>query len=203
MFKKILGENGPKGANGDIVTKVNILENKVDILLSNMSDLLSKENRHDKCHCKNAELIVYNEIKTYINDKFTDLEYDLCEKFENVEKNTDDIKKLFNNYKNDVINNMEFLIDHIYKETQNFKEHIVFTKIKNMIDFAQNDYFDKINNELAIINNKLNEINDISTNLNDRYTIDSHLFKYENFYNILCQHILSIIKDIDKLINEL
>lgn len=189
MFKKI--------SNGDIVSKVNVLENKVDILLSNMSDLLSKEN--GKCHCKNAELIVYNEIKTYINDKFTDLEYDLCERFENVEKNTDDIKKLFNNYKNDVINNMEFLIDHIYKETQNFKEHIVFTKIKNMIDFAQNDYFDKINNELAIINNKLNDI----TNLNDRNIIDNDLFKYENFYNILCQYILSIIKDIDKLINEL
>lgn len=180
-----------KPSNIDIINKINYLENKIDMLLSSIDEqkILSIKN---KCHCKESEIIVYNEIKCYINDKFTELENDLCTKVNFLEKNIDEIKSLFNNYKNDVINNMEFIIDHIYNETQNFKDNIIFTKIKDMMIFTQNTNFDRLNNEIITIQNKVSKIHE---NTSNKYLPNSNSNLIDEI-DLLSEKILNIINDL-------
>lgn len=195
-----------KPSNIEIINKINLLENKLDILLVSI-DEQKKMSIKNKCHCKDSEIIVYNEIKSYINDKFTELENDLCNRIDFLEKNIDEIKILFNNYKNDVINNMEFIIDHIYKETQDFKDNVIFTKIKDMIVFTQSSNFDKLNNEILEIQNKIIKIDE---NTSNKYlAIDSNTqmeinqnSELINEFNLLSEKILNVIDDLYTILYE-
>ena len=96
---------------------------------------------------------------------------------------------------------MEFIIDHIYKETQDFKDNVIFTKIKDMIVFTQSSNFDKLNNEILEIQNKIIKIDE---NTSNKYlAIDSNTqmeinqnSELINEFNLLSEKILNVIDDL-------
>lgn len=195
-------------SNTEIMNKIMVVENKLDLFLSKV------ENDNPNDCCKNYESQIYNEIKDYINHKFIQIEGDICNKIKDVDSNVDNVKNLFNNYRNDVITNIEFIIDHIYKETQLFKDNVVFNKISEMFNTVNGEVLKNIDDlykniscnvktikeDIYNLESKINYINYDNELVSKNLRIEEDLRKYEDEYNHLCIKIAHTINDINQLL---
>jgi hypothetical protein len=156
MFKK------KKGWDNEL--SIMSLENKLDILIK-------KSEEKDQCGCcGGADLQRYNELKVYIQDKFTELEKDICDRNVQLDKNLNNIQEILSTYKTDVLTNIEFVIDHIYRETQSYKNNIIFNKISDVV----NQKGAERSAEIKALTTKLEELKDVINNVVTISSVQQH-----------------------------
>lgn len=166
MFKKKSNKKNKFSKLEELEAKIDKLSNEI---LKNFSG----------CNCR-------------CNSDSNTIDKSLSEKIVNLEKNIDNIKKLFSDYRMDVMNNIENVIDHIYRDTENFKDNIIFTRINDMININN----EKLKNELVSIQNKINYMEFDNEILKKNLNIEQDLREYEEKYNLLYEKIYKIIKEI-------
>lgn len=121
--------------NIDLLNKIVELENKMDIFL-----LKNSEDNIICCDCKVKELLIYKEIKEYFEDKFRDI----LTNIKKIEKQ-DNLNVFLENYKNEILTNFEKIISKLEIIKNNEPDSSNNT----------NEKFDKINNQLITITNKI------------------------------------------------
>lgn len=104
MFNKI--------TNLDLLNKINILENKVDMILCH----INTNTLSGCCDCKKKECHIYNELKLYIEEKNDILKEEVIKGFDNTTVFLNKFNDVFNNYKNDLITCLDTIINQISKE---------------------------------------------------------------------------------------
>lgn len=111
MFQKV--------SNVDLMSRLVNLENKIDIVntkVDSQSQLLQ-----GCCDCKSREVIVYKELKDYIEDKFSQLTLGIIDRLNSIDEinssaqlNTQKIcNEVFEKYKTDIIDNLQTIITNI------------------------------------------------------------------------------------------
>jgi hypothetical protein len=109
MFKKV--------SNIDLMNNIKKLENKLDILNTN----LDSQSLQGCCNCKTKEVLVYKELRDYLESKFTDLVDNLTIKLDEKNKANEIEKKelvtnihdTFDKYKLDIMNNLQTIITNL------------------------------------------------------------------------------------------
>lgn len=111
MFRKV--------SNADLMSRLVNLENKIDIVntkIESQSQLLE-----GCCDCKSREVLVYKELKDYIEDKFSQLTIGIMDRLnshEEINRNVqlDALKicdDVFEKYKLDIMENLQTIITNI------------------------------------------------------------------------------------------
>ena len=109
MFKKV--------SNIDLMNNIKKLENKLDILNTN----LDSQSLQGCCNCKTKEALVYKELRDYLESKFADLvdnltmkldEKNKANKIENKELVTN-IHDTFDKCKLDIMDNLQTIITNL------------------------------------------------------------------------------------------
>jgi hypothetical protein len=113
MFKKV--------SNIDLLNNIKKLENKMDILNTN----LDSQSLQGCCNCKTKEVLVYKELRDYLESKFTDLVDKLTDnltikietknKANEIEKTelVTNIHDTFDKYKLDIMDNLQTIIKNL------------------------------------------------------------------------------------------
>ena len=113
MFKKV--------SNIDLLNNIKKLENKMDILNTN----LDSQSLQGCCNCKTKEVLVYKELRDYLESKFTDLVDKLTDnltikletknKANEIEKTelVTNIYNTFDKYKLDIMDNLQTIITNL------------------------------------------------------------------------------------------
>jgi len=122
----------------------------------------------------------------------------LSKNFENLnEKLTKDVSTLlesFNIYKSNVIKNVEFIIDHAYKDTHNYKENIVSINAQSNIAIQQ------IGETLLNIQSLMGTISDDNMALKQKLLLEERVRNIENDITSLQKTISNKLKEIDSLL---
>lgn len=117
MFKRLV-------SNIDLYNKISHLDNKLDIILAKMNEGTVSA----CCDCKYNENIVYEQMKWYIEDKFTTLQDSLISKVAHVDVNVHILRNVFEDYRNDMINNLQLIINNSMplqeRQLTNFKSEL-------------------------------------------------------------------------------
>lgn len=111
MFRKV--------SNTDLMSRLVNLENKIDIVntkIDSQSLLLE-----GCCDCKNREVLVYKELKDYIEEKFSQLTSGIMERLNKQDQinsniHLDTLKicdDVFEKYKTDIMDNLQTIITNI------------------------------------------------------------------------------------------
>lgn len=154
MFQKV--------SNVDLMSRLVNLENKIDIVntkVDSQSQLLQ-----GCCDCKSREVIVYKELKDYIEDKFSQLTLGIIDRLNSIDEinssaqlNTQKIcNEVFEKYKTDIIDNLQTIITNI--SISNIQADVgVQTKLVDL-----NACLDKLteesSNRFSVVNMKLDSI---------------------------------------------
>jgi len=154
MFQKV--------SNVDLMSRLVNLENKIDIVntkVDSQSQLLQ-----GCCDCKSREVIVYKELKDYIEDKFSQLTLGIIDRLNSIDEinssaqlNTQKIcNEVFEKYKTDIIDNLQTIITNI--SISNIQADVgVQSKLVDL-----NACLDKLteesSNRFSVVNMKLDSI---------------------------------------------
>jgi SAM-dependent MidA family methyltransferase len=82
-----------------------------------MEIILSKINEETVkgcCDCKHNEKVLYEKMKIYIKEQLTSLEESLLANFGAIDTN---VQKVFNDYLNDMVTNLEFIVSNMCKDS--------------------------------------------------------------------------------------
>jgi predicted HTH domain antitoxin len=154
-----------KVTNLDLSNKISLLENKLDVLMTKVQT----ETIVGCCECQEKESLIYNELKLYLSDKFTEFEKDLQSRLQQVDKSIDCFRDIFENYKTELIGNIEILANHVSKnDSYNKMSDVTLSKIYELIDntnMENQDLIKKQNINLNNCNNKLDKCSDIDNKL--------------------------------------
>lgn len=90
-------------SNVELFNKLSHLDNKLDIILTKISEGTFQS----CCDCKYNENAVYEQMKCYIEDKFSTLQESLISKIGNVGINVQVLQAAFDDYRNDMITNLD------------------------------------------------------------------------------------------------
>lgn len=161
MFKKV--------SNIDLMNNIKKLENKLDILNTNL------DSQSLQGCCKTKEVLVYKELRDYLESKFTDLvdkltdnltiKLDEKNKANEIEKNelVTNIHDTFDKYKLDIMNNLQTIIT-----SNNVINSIpVIEQLKNEIIKYKTDTEKDVCKILTLFQNVNRSIDDKLGNLNN------------------------------------
>jgi hypothetical protein len=173
MFKKV--------SNIDLMNNIKKLENKLDILNTN----LDSQSLQGCCNCKTKEALVYKELHDYLESKFTDLVDNLTIKLDEKNKeNTNEmwhknkierdefvmnIHDTFNKYKLDIMNNLQTIITNLSlsEKSNNVINSIpVIEQLKNEIIKYKTETEQDVYKILTLFENINRSIDDKLDNLN-------------------------------------
>jgi hypothetical protein len=174
MFKKV--------SNVDLMNNIKKLENKLDILNTN----LDSQSLQGCCNCKTKESLVYKELRDYLESKFTDLADNLTKNFDEKNKeNTNEIlhtikiekdefvtniHDTFNKYKLDIMNNLQTIITNLSlsDKSNNIINSIpIIEQLKNEIIKYKTDTEQDVCKILTLFENVNRSIDDKLGNLNN------------------------------------
>lgn len=172
MFNKI--------SNIDLLNKINSLEHKIDIITCQ----LNNNTFVGCCDCKLKETNIYNELKAYINDKNEELYNQIIIKLDQINFNLAD--ELFNNYKTDIMNNLDNIMNNI---THNNNE--ISNKNK------ENDLYTLI----STVDTKLNSLFYENEIIKHQLLIEDELRKYSDEISSLKTEIKNVLDDINSIVN--
>jgi len=152
MFKKV--------SNADLLNSLLGLQNKIDIITTNMNSKFVE----GCCDCKSREVFVYKELKDYIEDKFSQLTLGIIDRLNSIDEinssaqlNTQKIcNEVFEKYKTDIIDNLQTIITNI--SISNIQADVgVQSKLVDL-----NACLDKLteesSNRFSVVNMKLDSI---------------------------------------------
>jgi malate synthase len=166
MFKKV--------SNVDLMNSIKKLENKLDILNTN----LDSQSLQGCCNCKTKEALVYKELHDYLESKFSDLVEKLTLKFDEKNKTNKiereelvtNIYDTFDKYKVDIMNNLQTIITNLSlsDKTNNIINSIpVIEQLKNEIIKYKTDTEQDFCKILTLFENVNRSIDDKLINLNN------------------------------------
>uniref|UniRef100_A0A6C0DZG8 Uncharacterized protein n=1 Tax=viral metagenome TaxID=1070528 RepID=A0A6C0DZG8_9ZZZZ len=118
----------------------------------------------------------------------------LNSKLEVMSENIYVLVESFNIYKADVIKNVEFIIDHAYKDTHNYKENVL------SINAQSNEAIQQIGATLLNIQNLMGSITDDNVVLRQKLLLEERVRSIENDIDILQKTIANKLKIIDNLL---
>jgi hypothetical protein len=191
MFKKV--------SNADLLNSLLSLQNKIDIITTNMNSKFVE----GCCDCKSRESLVYKQLHEYLEEKFLELNNSLLKKFEE----TDIVKKelventivLFNNtfdkYRDDVMTNLQNIISNLsLSSTDNSSNTYIVEQLRNEIKNEITSYKKDKEKELYEI---LNSYSTINKSMEDKLITLSDLFQV--FTEDNCKLIISMDKKLDSI----
>jgi translation elongation factor EF-G len=199
MFRKV--------SNADLMSRLVNLENMIDIVnikIDSQSNLLQ-----GCCDCKSREVLVYKELKDYIEDKFAELTTGIMVELNNNKeinsnmhletlKICDDV---FEKYKVDIMNNLQAIITNISisnitgGDNSEFCTTFIIDKLKDEFSI----YKTGIDVKLADLNNLLNKLTQETCN---RFTNVDKKLDSMYFENEVIKHQLKLEDDIRNTIEE-
>jgi len=191
MFKKV--------SNADLLNSLLGLQNKIDIITTNMNSKFVE----GCCDCKSRESLVYKQLHEYLEEKFLELNTSLLKRFEE----TDIVKKelventivvfndTFDKYKDDIMLNLQTIISNL--------------SMSGIEKDKESELYEILNSYSTInksIENKLVTLSDlfqIFTEDNCKLIISMDK-KLDSIYfeNELIKHQLTLEDEIRKLIDE-
>ena len=191
MFKKV--------SNADLLNSLLSLQNKIDIITTNMNSKFVE----GCCDCKSRESLVYKQLHEYLEEKFLELNNSLLKKFEE----TDIVKKelventivLFNNtfdkYRDDVMTNLQNIISNLsLSSTDNSSNTYIVEQLRNEIKNEITSYKKDKEKELYEI---LNSYSTINKSMENKLITLSDLFQV--FTEDNCKLIISMDKKLDSI----
>jgi predicted HTH domain antitoxin len=178
-----------KVTNLDLSNKISLLENKLDVVMTKVQN----ESIVGCCECREKETLIYNELRLYLSDKFTEFENDLQSRLQQFDKSVDFFRDIFENYKSELIGNLEILANHITKnESFSKMNDITLSKIYELLDTSQTEnqeLLKKNNVHIVNYNKRLDTVVDINSKL-------QNLIKTTDLHNV------NILKRLDMLFYE-
>ena len=191
MFKKV--------SNADLLNSLLSLQNKIDIITTNMNSKFVE----GCCDCKSRESLVYKQLHEYLEEKFLELNNSLLKRFEE----TDIVKKelventivLFNNtfdkYRDDVMTNLQNIISNLsLSSTDNSSNTYIVEQLRNEIKNEITSYKKDKEKELYEI---LNSYSTINKSMESKLITLSDLFQV--FTEDNCKLIISMDKKLDSI----
>jgi hypothetical protein len=193
------------------------LENKIDIVTTR----LNSESTQGCCDCKSREVLVYKELKDYLETKFTEL----SNKFESEERTVlkNHINDTFEICRNDIIDNLQTIItnlsiSNIQNDTSSsFCTNYILEHLKNeliehklsfdggIIQLYENinmSIEDKLHKLTALLDRVTKETGSKFTQIESRFVDVDGKLNSIYFENQLIKHQLSLEDDIRKTIDE-
>jgi hypothetical protein len=174
-----------KFKNIDVVNKLTSLENKLDVLILKTAEGSIK----GCCNCKQKEQAVYSELRTYIEDAFNDL----ANKSVNMNQSLDSFKTVFEIYKNELINNLSYIIDHLAMQQHTDGTCSNYNKItKEVSDVSKitkqmNDKLDGLFYENEVVKHQLQLQEDVNKSLNEVVVLQDKVQQaIDDINSILC-----------------
>jgi hypothetical protein len=154
MFRKV--------SNVDLMSRLVHLENKIDIVntkVDSQSQLLQ-----GCCDCKSREVIVYKELKDYIEDKFSQLTLGIIDRLNSLEEinssvqlNTQKIcNEVFEKYKTDIIDNLQTIITNI--SISNIQADVGIQSKLVDLNACLDKLTEESSNRFSVVNMKLDSI---------------------------------------------
>lgn len=185
MFRKV--------SNVDLMSRLVNLENKIDIVntkVDSQSQLLQ-----GCCDCKSREVIVYKELKDYIEDKFSQLTLGIMDRLNSLEEINHsvqlDTQKIYNEffekYKMDIMDNLQTMITNI---------SISNIPVNSNSEFCSNV---GIQSKLLDLNECLDKLTEESSN---RFSVVNMKLDSIYFENEVIKHQLKLEDDIRNAIEE-
>lgn len=154
-----------KITNLDLSNKISLLENKMDIILTKVDT----ETIVGCCECQEKETMIYSELKLYLSDKFSEFEKELQSRLQQLDNSVDCFRDIFDNYKSELIGNLEILANHISKNDSYSKMNdVTLSKIYELIDnshMENQELLKKHTINLNDYNKKLDNCTDINSKL--------------------------------------
>lgn len=206
MFKKV--------SNIDLMNRLTSLENKLDVLNTN----LDSQSLEGCCNCKSKEALVYKELREYLETKFSDLVNNITLKLDEKDKiNENKNQELVINIhdtKADIMDNLQTIITNLSlanKENSDFSSGYIIEQLKNeMINYkidTEKDIckiltlFENVNRAIDI---KLDELNNkIGDNMNGKFDVIDVKLNSIYFENEIIKHQLLLEDEIRKSIEEI
>lgn len=200
MFKKV--------SNADLLNSLLSLQNKIDIITTNMNSKFVE----GCCDCKSRESLVYKQLHEYLEEKFLELNKHLLKRFEE----TDIVKKelventivLFNNtfdkYRDDVMTNLQNIISNLSLSSTEIKNEITsYKKDKEKELYEILNSYSTINKSMESKLVTLSDLFQVFTEDNCKLIISMDK-KLDSIYfeNELIKHQLALEDEIRKLIDE-
>jgi hypothetical protein len=192
MFKKV--------SNADLLNSLLSLQNKIDIMTTNMNSKLVE----GCCDCKSHESLVYKQLHEYLEEKFLELNKNLLKKFEE----TDIVKRelventivvfndTFHKYRDDIMTNLQTIISNLSLSSidddsnRPFCANYIVEQLRNEITNYKQDK----ERELYEI---LNLYSTINRSMEDKLVTLSDLF--QTFTEDNCKLIISMDKKLDSI----
>jgi hypothetical protein len=205
MFKKV--------TNADLLNSLLSLQNKIDIVTTNMNSKFVE----GCCDCKSRESLVYKQLHEYLEEKFVELNQSLLKRFEEtdvvkcqVKKELVEFNDTFDKYRDDIMKNLQTIISNIdgdsctnYIVDQLRNEITNYKKEREMELYEILNYYSTINKS---IEGKLIKLSDLFQNFTEDNCklIISMDKKLDSIYfeNELIKHQLTLEDEIRKLIDE-
>lgn len=185
MFRKV--------SNVDLMSRLVNLENKIDIVntkVDSQSQLLQ-----GCCDCKSREVIVYKELKDYIEDKFSQLTFGIIDRLNSLEEinrsvqlDTQNIcNEVFEKYKIDIMDNLQAIITNI--------------SISNIRADSNSEFCSNVGvqTKLVDLNASLDKLTEESSN---RFSVVNMKLDSIYFENEVIKHQLKLEDDIRNAIEE-
>ena len=218
MFKKV--------SNIELMNNIKKLENKLDILNTN----LDSQSLQGCCNCKTKEILVYKELRDYLELKFTDLVDNLTDKLtDNLTDNltikletknkaneiekTDlvtNIHDTFDKYKLDIMNNLQTIITNLnftlpVPVIEQLKDEIIKYKTDTEKDVCKIlTLFENVNRS---IDDKLGNLNNIiqtiGENTNGKFDVIDVKLNSIYFENEIIKHQFLLEEQIRQSIEEI
>ena len=191
MFNKV--------KNIDLLNKILVIENKIDILNKRLGD--------NNCDCQDIEVEFSKDIKEYFENKIVDFNNQIKEVNQNnkiSEKiiNTNNVlitnfNKMFEEYQNEVVNNLQKIFDSLY----NYNKKDI--PASNQLYLKQMDIINKITNFQNDINIKITLLDSKVDNLYFDNEIIKHQLLLEEEIRKCSDEIDNLSLIIQKTISEL
>jgi hypothetical protein len=189
MFNKV--------KNIDLLNKIDALENKLDILNTSLNNVSSIKGC---CDCQNRELIIYQEIKDYLEMKIGEFNNQI----ERLNKNNQinekiintnnmliiEFNKMFQEYRNEIIDNLQKIIDNLY----NYNKDSI--SVSNTGYIQKMDIIERINDLEKDMDLKMSDLYFENQLIKHRFVLEEEIRKCSDEVNNL-----SVI--IEKTLSEL
>ena len=218
MFKKV--------SNIELMNNIKKLENKLDILNTN----LDSQSLQGCCNCKTKEILVYKELRDYLELKFTDLVDNLTDKLidQLTDKLTDkltikletknkaneiektelvtNIHDTFDKYKLDIMNNLQTIITNLnftlpVPVIEQLKDEIIKYKTDTEKDVCKIlTLFENVNRS---IDDKLGNLNNIIQTIGEKFDVIDVKLNSIYFENEIIKHQFLLEEQIRQSIEEI
>ena len=179
MFKKI--------SNLDVCNKLSALENKVDVLISN----LEAKTLEGCCNCKKREVKVYKELMEYLNEMFCNVENEIFQKYCGHEIPTDAVKQIFDTFKKGLSYRLDSIISRMGSTIIDNGESLLSQSM------------DKVHTEMISINTKLDGLYYENEVIKHKLFLENELRKYEDDISTLKHAVNATIESVSKVIESM